>query len=171
MSHDHPNHHHDHGSHGAGRTLWLALALTLGFAAVEAVAGWWAGSLALLGDAGHMLTDAAALGIGAVAARLSALGPTRRLSYGWKRAELVGALVNVLFMYAVVVLVAWSALRRLGNPVDVDASAVILVGSLGLGINLLVAWLLHRGGGVHDRGKGRRRDAGARLGAGSVVSW
>jgi cobalt-zinc-cadmium efflux system protein len=145
MSHDHPNHHHDHGSHGAGRTLWLALALTLGFAAVEAVAGWWAGSLALLGDAGHMLTDAAALGIGAVAARLSALGPTRRLSYGWKRAELVGALINVLFMYAVVVLVAWSALRRLGNPVDVDASAVILVGSLGLGINLLVAWLLHRG--------------------------
>ena len=70
MSHDHPNHHHDHGSHGAGRTLWVALALTLGFAAVEAVAGWWAGSLALLGDAGHMLTDAAALGIGAVAARL-----------------------------------------------------------------------------------------------------
>ncbi|HMY79752.1 MAG TPA: cation transporter, partial [Thauera aminoaromatica] len=67
--HAHPPHHaHDHS---ASRFLPLALVLTLGFAAVEAIAGWWSGSLALLGDAGHMLTDAASLGLAALAARIA----------------------------------------------------------------------------------------------------
>ncbi|WP_348675034.1 cation diffusion facilitator family transporter [uncultured Abyssibacter sp.] len=144
-SHSHSHSHDDHAGHAAGRMLWLGLALTLSFAAVEAAAGLWADSLALLGDAGHMLTDSAALGIGAVAAKLATRGPTPRLSYGWKRAELVGALINVLFMYAVVALVGWSAIHRLIEPVNVDAPAVVLVGVLGLAVNILVAWLLHRG--------------------------
>lgn len=146
MGHEH--HHHSTGHHpppASSRVLWVGLLITLGFAGVEAMAGWWASSLALLGDAGHMLTDAMALGIGALAARLAQVGPNRRYSYGLKRAELVGALVNVLFMYAVVALVAFSAVQRLADPAVVDAGTVVAVGLIGLMVNVLVAWLLHRG--------------------------
>ena len=84
-------HGHVHGSATAGRTLVLASVVTLGYAAVEAAAGWWSGSLALLGDAGHMVTDAAALIIAALAARIALLPPSPRHSYGMVRAQLVPA--------------------------------------------------------------------------------
>lgn len=141
--HDHP--HAETAAPTSGRVLWLGLLITAGFALVEALAGWWSSSLALMGDAGHMLTDASALGIGALAARFSRIGPNRRYSYGLKRAELVGALINVLFMYAVVGLIAVAALRRLNDPVAVDAITVVGIGLLGLLVNVIVAWLLHRG--------------------------
>ena len=96
--HDH-GHHHDHS---ASRYLPLALLLTLGFAGVEAVAGWWSGSLALLGDAGHMVTDAFSLGLAAIAARLAMRPASARHSYGLRRAEALTALINSLFMLAIV---------------------------------------------------------------------
>jgi cobalt-zinc-cadmium efflux system protein len=77
-----------------GRRLMLANALTLGFAAVEAAAGWWSGSLALLSDAGHMVTDAAALVISALAGWVAQRGPSPKHSYGFGRAQLVAAFVN-----------------------------------------------------------------------------
>lgn len=152
--HDHSNDHgHDHGHglgrhHGAGaggRVLLLALGVTLAFAGVEALSGWWSGSLALLGDAGHMLTDAVALGVASIAAVLSQRPPSERLSYGAGRVEVVAALVNGMFMLLVVVGIVREAFERFGAPRAVDAPTVMLVGGLGLAINLLVAWLLSRG--------------------------
>ena len=149
--HAHPPHHaHDHS---ASRFLPLALVLTLGFAAVEASAGWWSGSLALLGDAGHMLTDAASLGLAALAARIALRPASARHSYGLRRVEALAALANGLFMLVIVGGLVWHAVERLLEPRAVAGEAVILVALGGLVLNLAVAWLLTRGeGDLNTRG-------------------
>jgi len=110
------------------------------------MAGWWSGSLALLGDAGHMVTDGVALMIAALAARIALLPPSPRHSFGMVRAQLIAALVNVVFMLAVVGVLAVEAVNRLINPVEVKGEAVTVVAVAGLLLNLAVAWMLSRGG-------------------------
>lgn len=136
-------HRHDHPS--SGHTLFLALCLTLTFAVIEAVAGWMSGSLALLGDAGHMITDASALGLAAFAAWLMGRPPSRRHSYGLVRAEVIAALINGLVMLAIVIGLVIAAVERLQHPQPVASSTVIVVALIGLFINLAVVWVLHRG--------------------------
>lgn len=143
-------HNHAHGhSHAAPstsrRTLTLAVALTLGFAAVELVVGFWSGSLTLLGDAAHMATDSLALGLAAFAAWVGARPPTPRHSYGLGRVEVVAALFNGLFMLVVVAGIGMEAVERLNAPTPVMGGAVFAVASLGLAINLGVAYVLSRG--------------------------
>jgi cobalt-zinc-cadmium efflux system protein len=153
-AHSHHSHGHGHGhehghAHGAGTrsgALLLALCLTLSFAFVEAFAGWWAGSLALLGDAGHMLTDSFALGLAALAAWLAQRPPGPRLSYGMARLEALAALANGLMMLIVIGSICWHAVERLLAPQPVAGAAVTLVALIGLVVNLLAAWLLSRGG-------------------------
>ena len=143
-AHPHP-HPHPHHSETAGRALWVATAITLAYAGVEAGVGWWAGSLALVADAGHMVNDAGALALAAAAAWLARRPVSTRHSYGFGRAEFLAALVN---SGAMLVLVAWltvSAVRRLHDPQTVIGEAVSLAAAIGLAINLLVAWLLSRG--------------------------
>lgn len=139
MSEDH-NHHH-----GSGRVLLWSLAFTTAFAVVELVGGLLANSLALLSDAGHMLTDSSALAIGAAAAWLATRPASQRHSFGLQRAEVLGALINVLFMLGVVVAVAVSAIQRLTQPQDVAGMPVIVIALIGLGVNVAVAWILIRG--------------------------
>ncbi len=139
--------HHGH-THNTASALGWALALTLIFAAVEAVAGWWSGSLALLGDAGHMLTDSMSLGLAAAAAVVARRSPSALHSYGFGRAEILAALVNALAMIAVVVWISVEAVQRLHSPGPVKGGVVLLVASLGLLVNLGAAWLLS--GGRHD---------------------
>jgi cobalt-zinc-cadmium efflux system protein len=138
----HHGHHHDHS---ASRHLPLALVLTLGFAAIEAVAGWWSGSLALLGDAGHMVTDALALGLAAMAARIARRPVSARHSFGLPRAEALAALVNGLFMLALVAMLLWQSVLRLAAPREIAGETVTLVALGGLALNIAVAWLLTRG--------------------------
>lgn len=148
-AHSHGGHAHGAHAHGAnarGRILLLALTLTLGFAFVEAIAGWIAGSLALLGDAGHMLTDSFALGLAAVAAWLSKRPPSARLSYGLGRIEALAALANGVLMLVVIVAICWHAVERLIEPQAVAGETVTMVAIIGLVINLGAAWLLSRGG-------------------------
>lgn len=143
--HHHDHHHHAHGAEASARVLSLALLLTLGFAAVEAVAGWWSGSLALLSDAGHMVTDSMALALAAVAARLSARPASETHSYGLRRVETLAGFVNALAMLAVVTIIVWHAIERLMTPRAVDGLTVMLVAAIGLTVNVVVAWLLSRG--------------------------
>ena len=143
--HDHSHSHHDHHHADAGPRLIWALLLTLGFAAVEAVAGFWSGSLALLGDAGHMVTDSASLGLAAFAVWLARRPPSRRHTYGLGRVETLAALLNVLFMVLVVVGISVAAIRRFLEPALVNGEAVTLVAVVGLLINVGVAWLLMHG--------------------------
>ncbi|PKM46683.1 MAG: cation transporter [Gammaproteobacteria bacterium HGW-Gammaproteobacteria-1] len=140
--HDHVHHHHAHPHRHA---LGFALLLTLGYAAVEAGVGLWSGSLALLGDAGHMVTDASALGIAALAARLALQPPSPRHSYGLGRIEVLAALLNALVMLGVVAFIAGEALERLQTPAPVQGVAVMVTAAIGLLINGSVAWVLTHG--------------------------
>lgn len=140
---DHLHHHLGHA--GEHRHLTGALLLTLSFAFVEAVAGWWSGSLALIADAGHMLTDSTALGLAALAAWLARRPPSARHTYGLVRAEVLAALVNGLLMLGLIGFIALEAVERFGKPRYIQGETVIVVALLGLIINLLVAWRLSRG--------------------------
>jgi cobalt-zinc-cadmium efflux system protein len=150
-------HNHDHSAHGHGHDhrhiaqggsngkLIIALLLTLSFSAVEALAGWWSGSLALLSDAAHMLTDSSALGLAAAAAWLARRPPSFRHSYGLVRAEVMAALFNSLLMLVLLGYIVHEAIDRFSTPHAVAGDTVIGVAVIGLGINLLVAWVLSRG--------------------------
>lgn len=141
--------HHDHGHHhhapASTTTLLWALALTLGFAVVEAVGGWLSGSLALMSDAGHMVSDGFSLAVGAFAAWLARRPASAQHSFGLQRAEVIGALVNALLMMVVIIAIAIAALQRLTAPAPVAGATVMLIAFVGLLVNLLVAWVLMRG--------------------------
>jgi len=142
-AHDRP---HDHRSSApsARRALLWALMLTGGFAIVEAGGALWSGSLALLSDAGHMLTDAAALGLALFASRVAARPPSRRASYGYARAEVIAAFVNALALLALVVFIVVEAVTRLLSPAPVAGGAVLAIALVGLVVNLITAWTLSR---------------------------
>ena len=147
-SHSHSHHHHGHQTaHAhpetvsrAGGALRAAAAITLLFALVEGVGGWWTGSLALLSDAGHMLTDAAALGFGAVAAWMARRPPSGRHSYGLGRAEILAAFANSGVMLVIVGALAYESLIRLRVPAEVNGEVASLIALGGLG-NYPGAWL------------------------------
>jgi cobalt-zinc-cadmium efflux system protein len=144
-AHSYTHHdHHDHPADTGSRLVW-ALLLTLGFAAVEAFAGVWSGSLAPLGDAGHMVTDSASLGLAAFAVWLAKRPPSRRHTYGLGRVETLAALFNTLFMVVVIVGLAVAAIHRILEPTAVNGKTVTLVAIVGLLINVGVAWLLMHG--------------------------
>lgn len=143
MAHDHA---HDHVRPHS--RLGAAVALTLGYALVEAAGGWWGGSLALLADAGHMATDGAALGLAALAAWAARRPASEKHSFGLGRAEMFAALANSLVMLGVVGLLAFEAFARLEQPVAVRGGAVSAVAAAGLAVNLWVARLLS--GGAHN---------------------
>jgi len=151
---DHSHHAHDHAHdhvHGAKSTTLLALAfaLTFGFMLVEVIGGLWASSLALLADAGHMMTDAAALALAWAASRIAARPADARRSFGYQRTRVIATFVNGCALLFIVAWIAIEAIQRLFNPQPVEAKTVIWIGALGFAINLLVFTFLRRGDG-HD---------------------
>ncbi|MDX1625482.1 MAG: cation diffusion facilitator family transporter [Wenzhouxiangellaceae bacterium] len=140
--HDHTHHSHDTSS---GRALRAALLLTLTFAGVEFVVGWWGGSLALMADAGHMLTDSTALGLAAVAAWVATRPASSRHSWGLGRSEIIAAIVNGAAMLVLVGFIVYGAVNRFQDPVPVRGAAVLVVAAIGLAINLAVLKVLHGG--------------------------
>jgi cobalt-zinc-cadmium efflux system protein len=149
------DHHHDHAAapHTAQSTaplsgrgsLAVALSVTLVYAAVEAIAGWWFGSLALMSDAGHMVSDAASLGLAWFAAWVAQRPAGARHSFGLARAEVIAAFVNGLALLLLVLVIAVEAVRRLLEPSPVAGAGVMAVAFIGLLVNLLVAYALSRG--------------------------
>jgi cobalt-zinc-cadmium efflux system protein len=147
---DHAPHAHRHSAgahdpHGDERRLLGALLLTGGFMAVEAVAGVLSGSLALIADAGHMLTDAAALGLSWWAARLARRPATPERSFGHHRFQVLAALVNGSGLIVVALWIAVEAARRLAQPVEVLGGVMLVVALLGLLVNAAAFALLHGG--------------------------
>lgn len=126
------------------KVLTIALIITLGFAGVEVVAGFWANSLALISDAGHMVTDAAGLLLAVIAQYISKRPPSSKHSFGLGRAEALAAFVNGLAMVALVVWISIEAISRFFAPHTVIGQTVTLVAFLGLLVNILVAWMLSR---------------------------
>ncbi|WP_137127330.1 cation diffusion facilitator family transporter [Roseomonas sp. HF4] len=153
MSHD--DHGHDHHRHasptngGLDAAFRWGVGLNFGYTLLEATAGFWFGSLALLADAAHNLTDVAGLLIawGAVAA--SRLRPNVRHTYGFGRATILAALANAVAILLGVGAVMWEAIGRMASPPDVAGLPVLLVATVGIGVNIGTA-LLFRGHGAHD---------------------
>lgn len=148
-SHDHHDHHHHHHSHAPSadadrRWIAVALALILGFMGVEIVAGLVAGSVALLSDAMHMLTDAGALALALVAARLASRPPGGRFTFGLGRAEILSAQINGAALVLLGGIVAWEGAQRLVAPSAVEGGIVIVVGAVGAVVNIAAAWALSR---------------------------
>lgn len=140
---DHTHHHLGHAGSNSG--LLIALVLTLGFAGVEVVAGWWSGSLALMSDAAHMATDASSLGLAAAAAWLARRPPSLVHSYGLVRAEILAALINSIAMLVLIGFIVYEAIQRFSAPQPILGGTVVAVAIVGLIVNLVVAWILHRG--------------------------
>jgi cobalt-zinc-cadmium efflux system protein len=146
-AHDH--HEHGHGGHSSGALLGVALALTGAFMLVEFAGGILAQSLALLADAGHMLTDTAALALAWAATRIAARPADRRRTFGYQRLRVLATFANGCALLLIVAWIAIEAVQRLLNPVPVNATAILWVGGLGLCVNVIVFAML-RGGDSHD---------------------
>jgi cobalt-zinc-cadmium efflux system protein len=145
--HSHSSHSHEHAhAHGDGgqRALTWALILNGGFLFIEAGVGWWTNSLALLSDAAHMLSDVAALILALGAARLARRKPLRHHTFGLVRAEVMGAFLNGIALLAACAWIIWEAAARLGEPPSVPGLPMLLVGGIGLAINLGSAAALFR---------------------------
>lgn len=127
------------------RTLRLALALTGGFLIAEVVGGVLTGSLALISDAAHMLTDAAALAIALAAIRIARRPPDRRRTYGYHRFEILAAAFNALLLFAVALYILAEAYRRFNNPPEVHSAGMLVVAGIGLVVNLISLRLLSGG--------------------------
>jgi cobalt-zinc-cadmium efflux system protein len=135
---------HAHG--GARKALALALVLVVGFAGVEAIAGLLAGSVALLADAAHMLSDGLALGLALFAAWLALRPATPERSFGWRRAEVLAALTNAVVLVVLGAWIVWESASRLSDPPAVTGGWVLAAGVAGLVVNLVAARVLHGAG-------------------------
>ena len=135
---------HDHGvsADANARYLSIALALIIGFMILEIVVALLSASLALLADAGHMLTDAAALAMSLWAIRLAARPASGMWTYGLKRAEILSAAGNGITLLVVSALVTFESVRRLIHPTDVGGLAVLIVAAIGVAVNVAAAWVL-----------------------------
>ena len=127
------------------RRVLIALALTGSFMVVEVIGGILAGSLALLADAGHMLTDTMALALAAVAFHVSKRPADARLSFGYQRFQILAAFVNGLSLLVVVSWILFEAVRRFLSPTDVLGETMLVVASAGLVINIIAFVVLHGG--------------------------
>lgn len=146
-------HDHDHDERPATRrrAIALTLAITTTFLVVEVIGGILTNSLALLADAGHMATDAAALALSLFAIWLGGRPATPARSFGYLRAEVLAALVNAAALIVISIFVIWEAFYRLDDPPHVDSGPMLVVAVAGLLANSACAWILARGGGhTHD---------------------
>lgn len=143
MAHDHAHHHHDHTQRisSLNRAFVVGIVLNLAFVAVEATVGLWYGSLGLLSDAGHNLSDVASLMLAMLAFRLAQVRPTPRFTYGYKKSTVLISLLNsVILLVAVGVIVA-ECISRIRHPAPLEGGAIAWTAGVGVAINAFTAWL------------------------------
>lgn len=142
-------HSHSHSSvrapdnSNARRLLW-AFIVTAGFMLIEAVGGAISGSLALLADAGHMLTDSAALLFALLAVRFASRPPNARHTFGWLRLTTTAAFLNAIALVVITMLIVWEAIQRFQHPQPVAGVTMMVIAVAGLLANVLAFWILHR---------------------------
>src|ERR671910_976871 len=144
------HHGHDHAAearNGNRRALALVLALTASFTVVEIIGGILTGSLALLADAGHMLSDNLSLGVALFAAWLAGRPETPERSFGYKRAEILAALANGVTLVAISIWIFVEALSRLREPPEILGGPMLAIAALGLAVNVAGALVLSRSTG------------------------
>ena len=149
--HDH-KHDHSHGINRAGNhsALVWAFGITLVIMIAEVLGGWMTNSLALLSDSGHMLGDAASLGLSLIAIRFATKAASPRKSYGYRRLEILAALANGVALFLIAIAITWEAWHRLFEPPTVASAPMMGIAVIGLLANLASAWVLLHQGDVKD---------------------
>ncbi len=196
MPHDHPGHRHDHHDHDHdhahdhghghahghghhhhvpkdfGRAFAIGTALNLGFVVVEAGAGLFTHSLALLADAGHNLSDVLGLVLAWGAAVLAKRAPSGRRTYGLRKGTVLASLTNAALLLVATGAITWEAVRRFAAPTPVDSGPVMIVAAIGIAINTATALMFMRGskGDLNARGAFLHMAADAAVSAGVVVA-
>ena len=130
---------------GNRKRMWWALAINLAMLAAAVVGGFLTGSLALLAEAGHLVSDVGAIAVGLLAARLAGIAPSPTRTFGFQRSEILGALVNGITLVAISVLIIVQAISRLSDPPDVAGAGVLVLGAVGLAGNAAATWVLAAG--------------------------
>ena len=176
MPHDHAH----HGAHGqshvpAGvseRTLRAALVLTLAFVTLEALAGWFGPSLALLSDAGHNLQDAVALGFSWYALSIASRRSHHGMTFGYHRVGVLAALANAVSLACIGLFLGWEAVERIRQPPDVNAPLMIVVAAAAIVVNVVIGVWLHAGSkqDINIRGAYLHQLGDAASAAGVVVA-
>jgi cobalt-zinc-cadmium efflux system protein len=136
---------HGHGPRSFNRAFAVGIALNIGFVAVEAWVGWRIGSLALLADAGHNLSDVAGLALAWAGALAGRLAPDDRHTYGWRRASILAAFANAMLLLVAMGSLALEAVQRLGSPVQTQGMIMIVVAAIGVVVNGATALLFMSG--------------------------
>jgi cobalt-zinc-cadmium efflux system protein len=144
-AHAHHDHGHLHGAASFSRAFAIGIALNVGFVAVEGFYGWRVGSLALLADAGHNLSDVAGLVLAWGAAIAAGRAPDYRHTYGWQRASILAAFVNAVLLLVAMGSLLWEAAHRLQSPQPTDGLTVILIAAIGVVVNGVTAALFITG--------------------------
>jgi cobalt-zinc-cadmium efflux system protein len=145
MGHHHHGHSHSHASSNKKALFWAFILITA-FMAVEFIGGFLTNSLALLSDAGHMLSDSAALGLSFLAILLGARKATGEKSFGYRRFEILAAAVNGVALIVIAVVIMFEAVRRFMAPPEVQSTGMLVIAVIGLLINIAAAFILMRGG-------------------------
>jgi cobalt-zinc-cadmium efflux system protein len=144
--------HHKSQRAGERRRLALTMLVTAGILVAEAVGGWLSHSLALLSDAGHMLSDVISQGLALGALIIATRPADARRTYGWYRLEILAALLNGLTLFALAAGIFWSGIHRLRAPVEIHLGTMLTVAGIGLVANLIGAWLLHDAKSLNAKG-------------------
>ncbi len=158
-SHEHGHGHHDH-SHAPAvtgdneRKVLVAFVITFSFMIVEAVGGFVSGSLALIADAGHMLTDAVALALAYAAFRFGRRAADLRRTFGYLRLEVIAGFINAITLFLIVAWIVFEAWSRFRQPQEILAGPMLAVAVIGLLVNVFVFWYLTRGDSEHVNIKG-----------------
>jgi cobalt-zinc-cadmium efflux system protein len=138
------SHRHGHGHRPGSRELKLVLAITSAYMIAEVIGGILTNSLALLADAGHMLSDVASLALSLLAMRFATRPRTASMTYGYFRAEILAALTNGVTLVVVSFAIMYEAIQRLQAPPVVQSGPMLVVASIGLVVNIVGAWILSR---------------------------
>jgi len=139
VSHSHHSHegggHHHHAPKDFGRAFLIGIVLNTVFVVAEAGLGIWSGSLSLVADAGHNLSDVLGLALAWAAAALVKRPPSDRRTYGWKRSSILAALANAIFLLISIGIIAWEAVKRLEHPHPLQPGVMMIVGAIGILVN------------------------------------
>lgn len=128
----------------------ISFMIISGYMLIEALGGFLTNSLALLSDAGHMLSDAISLGIALLAFTLGEKAANYRKTYGYKRFEILAAVLNGVTLIFIALYIFYEVIQRFQNPADVASTGMLIIASIGLLVNIFVAWMMMRGGNVEE---------------------
>ncbi|WP_313892183.1 cation diffusion facilitator family transporter [Psychrobacillus sp.] len=139
-------HDHDHSHSTNKKVLLISFIIITSYMIIEVIGGFLTNSLALLSDAGHMLSDSISLAIALIAFKLGEKVASKSKTFGYKRFEILAAVLNGVTLILIALFIFYEAIQRFANPPEVATTGMLIISSIGLAVNILVAWIMMRGG-------------------------